>query len=96
MEGERGNNLYNMVNKSNAPFSSEYIQLFNSIWNDMAISYREFWKFLIDRDILKKDLQKKAGHQVVYHKTGEKRKRKYRHTQKDFKPWIAISLTLWR
>jgi SNF2 family DNA or RNA helicase len=31
---ERGNNIYNMVNKLEAPFSSEYIRLFNSIWND--------------------------------------------------------------
>jgi hypothetical protein len=31
---ERGNNIYNMVNKFEAPFSSEYIRLFDSIWND--------------------------------------------------------------
>jgi hypothetical protein len=31
---ERGNNVYNMVNKFNAPFSNEYVQLFDSIWND--------------------------------------------------------------
>ena len=33
---ERGNNIYNMVNKFEAPFSNEYIRLFNSIWNDEA------------------------------------------------------------
>jgi len=31
---ERGSNVYNMVNKFEAPFSSEYIRLFESIWND--------------------------------------------------------------
>ncbi len=31
---ERGNNIYNMVNKFEAPFSHEYIRLFESIWND--------------------------------------------------------------
>jgi len=31
---ERGSNVYNMVNKFDAPFSSEYIRLFESIWND--------------------------------------------------------------
>lgn len=31
---ERGNNIYNMVNKLESPFSSEYIRLFDSIWND--------------------------------------------------------------
>lgn len=31
---ERGNNIYNMVNKFETPFSTEYIHLFNSIWND--------------------------------------------------------------
>ncbi len=31
---ERGNNIYNMVNKFEAPFSGEYIRLFDSIWND--------------------------------------------------------------
>lgn len=31
---ERGSNAYNMVNKFEAPFSSEYIHLFESIWND--------------------------------------------------------------
>nr|DAK78415.1 MAG TPA: Chromatin remodeling complex ATPase [Caudoviricetes sp.] len=33
---ERGNNSYNMVNKFDAPFSSEYIKLFNIIWNDTS------------------------------------------------------------
>ncbi len=33
---ERGNNSYNMVNKFDAPFSSEYIKLFNNIWNDTS------------------------------------------------------------
>jgi putative transcriptional regulator len=27
----------------------------------MAISYKKLWKLLIDKDMLKKDLQKKAG-----------------------------------
>lgn len=31
---ERGNNIYNMVNKLEAPFSGEYIRLFDSIWSD--------------------------------------------------------------
>jgi SNF2 family DNA or RNA helicase len=31
---ERGSNVYNMVNKFEAPFSSEYIRLFENIWND--------------------------------------------------------------
>ncbi|WP_298069374.1 helicase-related protein [uncultured Mailhella sp.] len=31
---ERGNNSYNMVNRIEAPFSTEYIQLFESLWSD--------------------------------------------------------------
>lgn len=31
---DRGNNLYNMVNKLDVPISTQYIQLFESIWND--------------------------------------------------------------
>ena len=31
---ERGNNSYNMVNRMETPFSSEYIRLFNNLWND--------------------------------------------------------------
>lgn len=31
---ERGNNAYNMVQKTEAPFSTAYIELFNSLWND--------------------------------------------------------------
>ena len=31
---ERGNNSYNMVNRMEAPFSTQYIQLFETIWND--------------------------------------------------------------
>lgn len=31
---ERGKNVYNMVNKFEAPFSNEYIRLFNDVWND--------------------------------------------------------------
>ena len=31
---ERGNNSYNMVNRFEAPFSTQYMQLFNSLWND--------------------------------------------------------------
>lgn len=30
---EKGNNAYNMINKFESPFSSEYIKLFNSLWN---------------------------------------------------------------
>ena len=31
---ERGNNSYNMVNSMEAPFATQYMQLFNSLWND--------------------------------------------------------------
>ena len=31
---ERGNNSYNMVNSMEAPFSTQYMQLFDSLWND--------------------------------------------------------------
>lgn len=31
---ERGNNSYNMVNRMEAPFSTEYMQLFDTLWND--------------------------------------------------------------
>lgn len=31
---EKGNNIYNMINKFQAPFSMEYIRLFESVWND--------------------------------------------------------------
>ena len=31
---ERGNNIYNMVNRMEAPVSAQYIQLFESIWKD--------------------------------------------------------------
>lgn len=31
---ERGNNTYNMVNCMEAPFSRQYIQLFDQLWND--------------------------------------------------------------
>ena len=31
---ERGNNSYNMVNRMEAPFSTQYMQLFDSLWND--------------------------------------------------------------
>ncbi len=33
---ERGNNAYNMVQKTEAPFSTAYIDLFNHLWNDTA------------------------------------------------------------
>ena len=33
---ERGNNAYNMVQKTGAPVSTEYIELFDSIWNDSS------------------------------------------------------------
>lgn len=31
---ERGNNRYNMVNRLEAPFSTEYMRLFDSLWSD--------------------------------------------------------------
>ncbi|MBR0200038.1 MAG: DEAD/DEAH box helicase family protein [Oscillospiraceae bacterium] len=31
---ERGNNSYNMVNRFEAPFSTQYMQLFESLWRD--------------------------------------------------------------
>ena len=31
---ERGNNSYNMVNSMEAPFAIQYMQLFDSLWND--------------------------------------------------------------
>ena len=31
---ERGNNSYNMVNRLDAPSSTQYVQLFNALWND--------------------------------------------------------------
>jgi len=31
---EKGNNIYNIVNKFDAPFSTEYIKIFNTLWND--------------------------------------------------------------
>jgi SNF2 family N-terminal domain. len=31
---ERGNNAYNFVQKTEDPFSTQYLYLFNSIWND--------------------------------------------------------------
>ena len=31
---ERGNNAYNMVQKTETPFSTAYIELFESLWND--------------------------------------------------------------
>lgn len=33
---ERGNNSYNMVNRFEAPFSTQYMQLFDTIWNDKS------------------------------------------------------------
>lgn len=33
---ERGNYAYNMVQKTDAPFSRAYIDLFNNLWNDTA------------------------------------------------------------
>ena len=33
---ERGNNSYNMVNRMEAPFSTQYMQLFDSLWNDQS------------------------------------------------------------
>lgn len=31
---DRGHNVYNMVNKFDAPFSAEYMKLFERVWND--------------------------------------------------------------
>ena len=31
---DRGNNSYNMVNRLEAPFTQQYMQLFDSLWND--------------------------------------------------------------
>lgn len=31
---ESGNNSYNMVNRLEAPFSTQYMRLFESLWND--------------------------------------------------------------
>ena len=31
---ERGNNTYNMVNRMEAPFSTQYMELFETLWND--------------------------------------------------------------
>lgn len=31
---ERGNNSYNMVNSMEAPFANQYLQLFDTLWND--------------------------------------------------------------
>jgi SNF2 family DNA or RNA helicase len=31
---DRGNNAYSMVNKFEAPFSNEYVKLFENVWND--------------------------------------------------------------
>lgn len=33
---ERGNNSYNMINRMEAPFSTQYMQLFDSLWNDRS------------------------------------------------------------
>jgi len=33
---ERGNNAYNMVQKTEKPFSMAYIDLFNNLWNDQS------------------------------------------------------------
>lgn len=33
---ERGNNAYTMIQKSEAPFSKAYIELFNQLWNDSS------------------------------------------------------------
>ena len=33
---ERGNNSYNMVNRMEAPFATQYMQLFETLWNDRS------------------------------------------------------------
>lgn len=33
---ERGNNAYSMIQKTEAPFSTAYMQLFDTLWNDSA------------------------------------------------------------
>lgn len=44
---ERGNNSYNMVNRMEAPFADQYIQLFNSVWNDKD-KLQDVTDFVID------------------------------------------------
>lgn len=44
---ERGNNAYNMVQKTEAPFSTAYIDLFESIWND-STKLQEVTEEIID------------------------------------------------
>ena len=31
---DRGNNAYNMVNRMESPYTEQYMQIFESIWND--------------------------------------------------------------
>ena len=31
---DRGNNIFNMINQLDAPASTQYIQLFDTVWND--------------------------------------------------------------
>lgn len=33
---ERGNNSYNMINSLDTPFATQYLQLFDTLWNDKA------------------------------------------------------------
>ena len=44
---ERGNNAYNMVQKTETPFSTAYIDLFESIWND-STKLQEVTEEIID------------------------------------------------
>lgn len=44
---ERGNNSYNMVNRMEAPFANQYIQLFDSLWKDND-KYQDVTDIVID------------------------------------------------
>lgn len=44
---ERGNNSYNMVTRMEAPFSMQYMNLFNSLWND-RIKLQDVTEKIID------------------------------------------------
>ena len=33
---DRGNNAYNMVNRMESPFTEQYMQIFDNIWNDTS------------------------------------------------------------
>ena len=31
---DKGNNAYNMINRLDSPFAEQYLQTFESVWND--------------------------------------------------------------